>query len=81
MTSKVKVSASSKLGAHSPAHTGPANDADRALASIKAWNQQLVARGNRLVEIAMREREAEALAVRNPAVGSLKTRGHPDRRI
>ena len=62
----------------SSTHTNPSNE-DHALADIKAWNQLLVARGNQLLERAMREREA--LAGRNAAVGSSKAGSHPDRRV
>lgn len=58
MKIKVKALAPSYLGAHSPAPADPSN-AEHALAALKAWNDLLVARGNRLVEIAMREREAQ----------------------
>lgn len=34
-----------------------ADNADRALADIRAWTQLLVARGNRLLELAVRERQ------------------------
>ena len=36
------------------------DDADHALANIRAWTELLVARGNRLLELAVREREALA---------------------
>jgi hypothetical protein len=78
MTGKLKASTPSNLGAHSATHADPSN-AEHALAGIKAWNQLLVARGNRLLELAMREREA--LAGRNASVGSLKARTHSDRRV
>ena len=42
----------------SPTPSKPADDADHALANIRAWTDLLVARGNRLVELAVREREA-----------------------
>lgn len=35
----------------------PAENPDHALANIRAWTQLLVARGNRLLELAVRERE------------------------
>jgi hypothetical protein len=35
-------------------------DGDRALADIRAWTQLLVARGNRLLELAVRERQENA---------------------
>jgi hypothetical protein len=79
MPSKLKTSASSNLSAHSPTHTGVSNDADHALASIKAWNQLLVARGNRLLELAMREREV--LARRDAAPDSSKAGRPADRRV
>jgi hypothetical protein len=37
-----------------------ADNADRALADIRAWTDLLVARGNRLLELAVRERETLA---------------------
>jgi len=58
MASK-KASRPSNLGTRSPAHADPLNT-DRASAALKAWHQLLVARGNRLIEIATREREALA---------------------
>ena len=59
MNSKLKASRPSDLGAHSPTHADASNE-EHALRGIKAWNELLVARGNRLRETAMREREALA---------------------
>jgi hypothetical protein len=72
MTIKVKASPPLRT------HADPSN-AEHALAGIKAWNQLLVARGNRLVEIAMREREA--MASRNTAARPLNPRKASDHRI
>ena len=43
-----------------PSLSNTAADADHALANIRAWTDMLVARGNRLLELAVRERESLA---------------------
>jgi hypothetical protein len=45
-----------------PTASDAADEGDRALANIRAWTDLLVARGNRLRELAAREREAIAAA-------------------
>ena len=45
----------SRVQSSTPANA--ADNADRALASIRAWSQLLVARGNRLIQLAEKERE------------------------
>jgi hypothetical protein len=74
MAKKLKASAFSNAKPQSRTHLDPAPDADRALADLRAWKQLLVARGNRLLELAVRDRVA--LEDRHAAVG--KT-GHPER--
>ena len=52
------VSKHSRLRSPTPSST--TDDTDHALANIRAWTQLLVARGNRLLELAVRERAALA---------------------
>lgn len=48
---------SGNAGRQHAAVATPADTADHALADIRAWTQLLVARGNRLLQLADRERE------------------------
>lgn len=57
-TSRARNARSARLQARSPSNT--AADGDHALANIRAWTDMLVARGNRLLELAVRERESLA---------------------
>lgn len=67
----LKTSAPSKSILNSPIRSSDAPDANHALVNLRAWHQKLVARGDRIVERAVREREA--LAIRNAVAGPTDT--------
>lgn len=46
-------------------HSEATHDADHALTEIRTWHQRLIARGNRLRELATREREDLAIRSRS----------------
>jgi len=56
MAKKPKASAPSNSRSQSQPSSDPVTDADHGRAALLAWKQLLVARGNRLLELAARER-------------------------
>lgn len=77
MAKRMKVSDSSYSVLNSSTRSGAAPDPNHALADLMAWHQKLVARGDRIFERAMREREA--LAVRDASPGSWDARADAPR--
>lgn len=74
-----RAGAAARKHPHSFTPAATAENPDRALADIRAWTQLLVARGNRLLELAVREREELArdqgsmhFEVREPAPSAAK---------
>ena len=76
MTKDLKASVSSNSTQRSPTDLDGTHESDHVLVELRAWKQSLVARGNRLLELALREREA--LAGRDAAVGSSDTASYSD---
>jgi hypothetical protein len=58
MNKKLKASNSSNSMLELTTHSDATHNANDALADIRGWHQKLVARGDRLRELATREREA-----------------------
>lgn len=73
-TSRAVSSARKQSRPQSPNSSQAADNADRALADIRAWTDLLVARGNHLLELAVRERET--LARRSDRVGKDRPGSH-----